>query len=186
MFFYIFVLVAAYGVIAFAALNTGGGANKLCVDKLHGSVVNIAKRRHYLLEPVLFRKFRRRTGCEFVIYRLILIEGGDIHFVIVPFIAAFFGPSKSLVHKPFPKWLIAVDKFKLAKRWQYKIFLNFFYFPKGGNLFANYIVAHNGYAVVGAAGSVVKIPFSAEVGAPITKKFDILPLYMLKNRISIQ
>ena len=77
---------------------------------------------------------------------------------------------------------VAVHEFQLAEGRQDQIFLHLFNFTERSNCFADHIIAHDGDAVVGAAYAVVKILFTAEVGAPLGKKLCVSQLHLLPDR----
>ena len=121
-------------------------------------------------------KLRRRAGREFIIDRLVRVEGRDVHFIVVPLVAEGLRPRKRLIHELPEKRLVAVRKFQLAEGGENQIFLHFLDLPERCDGPARGIVAQDRNAVIGAACAVVKILFAAEVGAPVGKEGHILPL----------
>ena len=155
------------------------------MDKLHGRIVHVAKGRHYIRKPMLFRKLCRRAGREFVIDRLVLIIGRNMHHIIMPAVAASLRTCERFVHEPSPERLIAVHEFQLAERRQNQLFLDLLDLAEGGDGFAHGIVARDGDAVVCAASVVMEVFLAAKVCAPVGKIIYILPLYPLPDCLAL-
>ena len=63
----IWVLIAADGIVAPAAVHAGSRPHQPCVEQLHGCVVHIAQGGHDICKAVPDGKLRRRTRCKFII-----------------------------------------------------------------------------------------------------------------------
>ena len=157
------------------------------MEQLHGRIVHVAERRHDRLKPVLLRKFRRRARRKLIVDGLVRIKGRDLHLVVVPLLAALFGPQERLVHQPPEKRLVAVHQAgQLPEGGQDQVFLQLLDLPEGCDIPAHGIVAHEGDAVVGAAGAVVEILPAAQIGAPVGEKIRILPLHPLPHGLPLR
>ena len=91
MLFAIHVLIAADGIVAFAAVGAGGFAYQPCMDQLHGLKIRIAERGHNFQEIVLFCKFRCGALCELIINGLAFFKRRHGHLKVAPFVALLFG-----------------------------------------------------------------------------------------------
>ena len=178
------VAVAADRVIAFTAVGAGRFAHETGVNALHTLVIRVAQRRHDLQKIVLFCEFRRRACGEFIVDRLVRREGCDVHFVVAPLVALLFGVEEGTVHQFFEKRPVTVDEFQLAERAEEKIALHFLDLGEARDILAHDVICHQGNAVIGAALAVVEIFLSAEVGAPVGKKCDVLPLHTLPDALA--
>ena len=103
----------------------------------------------------------------------------------MPCIAALFGGGECPIHQPFPKRLIDVNEAQLPERRQDQILFDLFHFAECDHIPAHIVKAHDGDAVVGAAYAVVKILFTAEVGAPLGKKLCVSQLHLLPDRLAL-
>ena len=90
------------------------------------------------------------------------------------------------MHQFFPERLITVHEFQFAEGRQDQISLNFLDLTEGCNRFADYIVAHDSDAVIGAACAVVKVPFPAQIFAPVRKEIYILPLHLFPYHLPLR
>ena len=179
------VFIAADGVVASAAVHAGGRPHQLGMEQFHGRIVHIAQGGHDVRKTVPDGELRRRTRRKLIINRLAVFVRRNRHLVIVPFVAAAFRTNKRPVHQLPPERLVAVHEFQLAEGRQDQIFLHLFNFTERSNCFADHIIAHDGDAVVGAAYAVVKILFTAEVGAPLGKKLCVSQLHLLPDRLAL-
>ena len=155
------------------------------MEQLHGRIVHIAQGGHDIRKAVPDGELRCRTRRKLIIDGLVVFIRRNRHLVIVPFVAAAFRPHKRPVHQLPPERLVAVHKPQPAEDRQDQVFLHLLDLTEGCDGFADYIVAHNGNAVVGAAYAVVEVLFAAQVGAPVGEKVRILPLYFFPNRLPL-
>ena len=96
----------------------------------------------------------------------------------MPCVTVLLGGAECPIHQLFPEWLVDVNESQLPEGRQDQIFFYLFHFAECDHIPAHIVKAHDGDAVVGAAYAVVKILFTAEVGAPIGEKDRVLPLHL--------
>ena len=177
------IAIADNGVIAPFAVCAGGLPYKPRMDAFHRLKIGVAECRHHFKQSVLFGKRRRRTRRKLVIDRLFPVKRCDMHFEVAPLVALPLGILKRPVHQLLEKRLVAIHKLHFAKRTEKEVSLHFFDLRKACRLTADRIVRHERDAVVVSALAVVKIFAAAEVGTPVGKKLDILPLHPLPHRL---
>ena len=89
------------------------------------------------------------------------------------------------MHQLSPERLVAIHKTQLSERGQKQCALHLLNLREAGHSFADYIIAHQGDAVIGAACAVVKIIFAAKIGAPVREVCRVLPLYLPPDRLPL-
>ena len=73
MFLYVWILIAADGIVALTAIHAGGRPHQPCVKQLHRCKIHIAQGGHNVRKSEPLGKFRRGTGGKFIIDRLVFI-----------------------------------------------------------------------------------------------------------------
>ena len=103
----------------------------------------------------------------------------------MPCVTVLLGDAEYPIHQLFPEWLVDVNESQLPEGRQDQIFFYLFHFAECDHIPAHIVKAHDGDAVVGAAYAVVKILFTAEVGAPLRKKLCVSQLHLLPDRLAL-
>ena len=107
MFLYVWILIAADGIVASAAVHAGGRPHELGMDQLHGRIVHIAQGGHNVCKSEPLGKFRRRARRKFIIDGLAVFVRRNIHLVIIPCVTVLLGGAECPIHQLFPEWLVA-------------------------------------------------------------------------------
>ena len=86
-----------------------------------------------------------------------------MHLIVVPAVALFLGGCEGPVQELAPEGPVHVHEAEPPEGWQEELPLHRLDLRKAGHLPADGVVAHQGSAVIGAAGPVVKVLASPQV-----------------------